>query len=376
MLVHHDERDYNTAATEAAKKARVQLEAIIDKGRTKAASVLKHIQDNQPTDCIAKGKALSFDSIQDNLRVKLGPEPNAPMLDLHRHALQQMSARVGIPWAYLDNLRERGREKGEEWARHLAAYNLNKMYQESGEANARFLLRSVNHEVRGFLSDRYRRLDSRPLLESFAKACSEVKAMPCEGYVTDTKVAVKAILPMIFEPVPNEVMAFGAVWENSDFGNGAHSIRTFCLRLWCTNYAIADLSIREVHLGSKLAEEIEWSEKTHKLDTARSASAIADVVKAHLAPASVDRFMGAIAAASLQKIDPKDVVGTLRRSLTKGETDAVVTKFNEPDVELLPPGNTMWRMSNAISWLAGETEDKERALELMKTAGSLIKAAA
>ena len=77
--------------------------------------------------------------------------------------------------------------------------------------DTRFLLRSVNGEVRGFLSDRFRRLDSRPIVDSFARVCQGVGALPVEGYVTDTKMALKAILPQVFEPVRHEVMAFGAV---------------------------------------------------------------------------------------------------------------------------------------------------------------------
>jgi len=43
-----------------------------------------------------------------------------------------------------------------------------------------------------------------------------------------------------------------------------------------------------------------------------------------------------------------------------------------PDVELLPAGNTSWRLSNAVSWLAGQVEDGERRLELEKVAGQLV----
>jgi hypothetical protein len=65
----------------------------------------------------------------------------------------------------------------------------------------------------------------------------------------------------------------------------------------------------------------------------------------------------------------------LRKSLTKGEVEQVTTAFNSPDVENLPPGNTDWRLSNALSWVAGQTQDAERKLDFMKLAGAVIKAA-
>jgi hypothetical protein len=39
-------------------------------------------------------------------------------------------------------------------------------------------------------------------------------------------------------------------------------------------------------------------------------------------------------------------------------------------------GNTNWRLSNAISWIAGQTKETERNLDLMKTAGEVLPKAA
>ena len=53
--------------------------------------------------------------------------------------------------------------------------------------------------------------------------------------------------------------------------------------------------------------------------------------------------------------------------------EAVVDAFNSPEVEMLPPGNTTWRMSNAISWIANtKVEDEGRTLEVMKVAGAIL----
>jgi len=39
-------------------------------------------------------------------------------------------------------------------------------------------------------------------------------------------------------------------------------------------------------------------------------------------------------------------------------------------------GNTTWCLSNAISWVAGQTENAERKLDLMKVAGEVLPKAA
>jgi hypothetical protein len=38
----------------------------------------------------------------------------------------------------------------------------------------------------------------------------------------------------------------------------------------------------------------------------------------------------------------------------------------------MPAGNSMWRLSNAISWVAGKTEHAERKLEISKVAGQIL----
>jgi hypothetical protein len=38
----------------------------------------------------------------------------------------------------------------------------------------------------------------------------------------------------------------------------------------------------------------------------------------------------------------------------------------------MPAGSTVWRLSNAISWVAGQTKDAERKLDLQKLAGSVL----
>jgi len=38
----------------------------------------------------------------------------------------------------------------------------------------------------------------------------------------------------------------------------------------------------------------------------------------------------------------------------------------------MPAGNSMWRLSNAISSVARKTEDAERKLEISKLAGQIL----
>ena len=365
-IFHHDSRPYAVVAAEAKAHAEGVINTLIDKGRGKATAVFEKIMNEVPKDRIAKGSALTFEHNEETGLTMQIPEPQGTVVEtLHRNAFGQLLARAGIPMQFHRNLEGRGNG----WASELMAHNLNEIYSHSPD---RHLVRSYGGQTRGVLSDKYRRLDSRPLIEAFADSVQNIGAVPVDGLANDTKVSIKALLPEIYEPAPNEVIAFGLQWENSDYGNGAHCMRAFMLRLWCTNFAIADTSLRQVHLGKRLSDDIVFSEETYRLDTAANASALKDMVKHSLSADTVKLYCDAIKNAHEEKIDVSKAVETLKKRLTKGEVDQVVEAFNSPDVEMMPAGNSKWRLSNALSWVAGQLEDGERALELQAEAGRVI----
>lgn len=366
MLVHHSDTPYAEAASDAARHARGILGDLIAKGRDSATSVIEKISQEVPTDHIVRASAVGFD-LAEGQPVMALPAGDAPaeVLSISKHAMQQLCTRANLPQAFATYLQS---EEAAPWGRELLAHNLRECFT---HLPGKYLARSYDGQLRGFLSDSYRRLDSRPLIEAFAQACQSVGAVPVQGYATDAKVAIKAMLPTIYEPVPNEVMAFGLCWENSDYGHGPHSLRVFCLRLWCTNYAIADECFRQVHLGKRLAEDMRYSRRTYELDMRTVASAVQDVVSSTLSADRLAAYCEAIKSAASEVIDIKSAV-TRMRSLTKSESEAVVKTCESDDLRVLPDGQTRWRLSNAISWVAGTVEDAERKLELQKVAGAVL----
>ena len=196
--------------------------------------------------------------------------------------------------------------------------------------------------------------------------------MPIDGHATDTRVAVKAILPYVFEPVPGEALAIGVEWGNSDFGCGKHATRAFLFRLWCLNGATMEDALAQVHLGGKIGDDVELSQRTYELDTRTQVSALRDVVRGVLAPAKVDTLLAAIKQAHEKQVEWRNVGPALAKKLLKGELAEAKAMFEGDDVVNLPPVKSMWRASNAISWIAGKTEDVDRKLELQRLAGELV----
>lgn len=375
-LYHHDNRDYKVAASQAATQARDRLQDEIDKGRSTAADVIARLDAEVPNDRIFSARGMKFrpgyevNSPQPVVLDLHKPSEDLPApLGIHRHALTQVGQRAGVPKRFIDSLSD----SRQHWAQDLLAHNFNEIYSHQ-DAGKRFLVRSVDEEARGFLSDSFRRLDSRPIVQRFAETAHQgFGAVPVRGHYMATRVAIKMLLPMVFEPVENEVMAYGVQISNSDYGDGALTIKAFMLRLWCTNYAITEDALRQVHLGKRLGQSIQFSKETYALDTAATVSAVADITRTLLEPPAVDKLMAGIKQAHEENISPLQVKAFLKANLTNGEAQEVTDKFSSADVELLPPGQTKWRLSNALSWFAGEQDTEADRLRMQELAGKLVK---
>jgi hypothetical protein len=201
--------------------------------------------------------------------------------------------------------------------------------------------------------------------------------VPVEGIGGDLRWAVKAILPMVFQPAAKrgmeEVLAFGVQLSNSDYGKGVLGLNAFCTRLICTNTATLEQVMRQVHLGKRLSDDIEFSEDTYKLDTKTQVSAVKDMVHQILAPEKVNALVARIGEALEARIDPKQAWQELpKMGLLKGEVDKIKEVFLDGDVEVLPRGTTQARLSNAVSWFAKSAATPERRLELEQIAGELL----
>ena len=357
--------------TESRTQAMDKLQSLVLRGRQSAAQVIEHVMNNQPTDRIIKGAAINFEPGSKGVIAKVPVLNDVIDETIHRNALNQMALAVDMPMKFLDSLAD---EKA-PWGKELLAHNMNEIFHQRFRGK-RYLSRSTSGEIRGWLSDQYRRLDSRPIVEAFASAVQDKGALPYQGVVTDTKIAIQAIMPEVYEPIPGELVAYGLSLENSDFGAGALSLRAYLLRIWCTNLAITEETMRQIHLGKRLDDNMIYSQRTYQLDTKTTVSALRDVVSLQLDSKSLTNRMDAVRAASGKEVNTTEARDLLKKVLNKTEAEAALNAYNSPDVYNLPEGQNTWRLSNAISWIAGQTDNAERKLDLMKIAGEVLPKAA
>lgn len=347
-------------------EAKSKLQEIIAKNLQKTADVVSRVMTEVPTDAIVRADTLAFD-FDDRAHMTVTGAASAgaqvcSAYTLSDHAFGQVAERAGVPAQYAREL-----ASGADWQRELGADVLTRTFRHS---KSRHLVRSVNGQARGFLSDKFRRLDNRPILDAFIGEVDRGGAVPYSAMASDTRMAVKAIIPEVRE-VGRDVVALGFELSNSDYGAGTLSLRTFLLRLVCLNGATLEDAMRQVHLGGKLGDNVEFSQRTYELDTKTTVSAVRDVVRGLLAPATFDSLKARIDAASEKEVNWDTVRSSLSKKLTKDELRRAEEAFKGPDVVNLPPGNTSWRASNAVSWLTHSADSADRRLELERIAGQL-----
>lgn len=354
-----------------AAYVRERLQGYIEQGRQKATTVVKNIMSVVPQDRIVAAKAMDFEVGEGGVLRYKTPGHGIDET-LHRNALGQMAGRLEIPMAYVDHLQGIVTEQGAraEWAQNLLARTLREHTTHSGD---RWLVRSVGGEARAVLSDKFRRIDCRPSALALIEVAQDRGLIVSDGIFTETRTSLKFILPQIVEPVPGEHMVFGFDWSNSDFGRGANDLRMFMFRLLCWNGAVGESVVRQVHIGRRLEDDVAYSEKTVQLDAAATASALRDHAAHAISEVRVQQMVEGIRAAHEQKLNPKAAVESLRKALPKGDVEKVVEAFNSPDVENMPGGQSLWRWSNALSFVAGNTEDADKRIDLERLAGDVLK---
>lgn len=290
---------------------------------------------------------------------------------LHQNAIGQLADRMGIPQRYLRTL-----AGGSEWQVLLAAEILNQ--HSDWTQRSRVLVRTVGTQVRGVLSDSYRRLNSVEILIAFVQEAAQQGAVISDAYMNDTKVWAETILPqpLVIPTAKNgEVVIFaGARFSTSDYGDGAVDMRSFLLNGACLNGMVRESVMKQVHLGSKLPDNLRLSNETYELDTKTTVSAVRDLTSGLFSRETLLRKAREIQGASEMEVDFDRELrhltsnGTLLKSESSEVQKILMNNNSEDGVQ---GAATLWKLTQAITAHARELTP-ERSRELHEISGQLM----
>lgn len=300
------------------------------------------------------------------------PEEGLRNFKVNQHAIKQVAEKLSIPGQYLTALLY----SSQDWQRTLAYQIMNT--HNGWTDRSKVLIRSVGDEVRAFLSDQYRRLNSELIFSSHIEEIFANGGALSDGFMDDTRISVESLLPQPIE-VHTEfngtiLLAFGTRLTTSDYGDGALELRSFVMQGVCLNGMVRESVLRAIHLGAKLPDTLGLSQHTYELDSQTTASAIKDLTKNLYSTEIIKTRMLEIKEAAGTRIDAGQELKNLAGRLFKGETEEIgkLLMRNNPE-DGVQGESTLWKLTQGITAYANrEDVATRRRMELQEISGSLF----
>jgi hypothetical protein len=324
---------------------------------------------------------------EDEQGVAIAPEVVIDGLNDHAfgitpYAHGQLADNLEIPRKYYERMKVEQPE--------LLTWNINTWL---GKASSdKRMIRTLDGQIRAFLSPKYRPLDNFDLAEAVLPTLQALDVQVVSSELTATRFYIKGILPQFSDDL-GEGMAFGEghnslrddkgrgkvcaaiVVSNSEVGAGTLRLEPSVFTTWCTNLAImAEAAMKKYHLGRSHDEAANYEvfrDATREADDKAFWLKVADLTKAALSAEGFAAAVLQIRQAAGQKIVSDDLpkvveVLTKRLALPEAVNNSVLK-------HLIQGGDlSAWGLSSAITASANQQEDYELATELEHAGGKVI----
>jgi hypothetical protein len=250
----------------------------------------------------------------------------------------------------------------------------------------RRMVRTMDGQVRAFLSDKYRSLENEDLAEAVLPVLLQRKLIILSCDITETRLYIKAVDPALERDVPAghkrgdgshviyDTCSPAITISNSEVGFGALSIETGTYTKACTNLAMFGASMRKYHTGARaeLSDEVFalLSDRTKRIADAAFWSQVRDLVGAAFDREKFNSTIDKLANASEQKIED-DVIEVVARvakryTFSEAEKSGVLKRLIE-GADL-----TRYGLHAAITRHSADVDDYDRATMFEKLGGEII----
>lgn len=326
---------------------------------------------------IESNKALKKDMIVDTGRLQMtahteGDTPKLVLPDVDglgwQHDIQplahdQIGARAGIPAKYYDRMMQE--------APHLLVENVNHWFHANPE---RRMVRTMDGDVRAFLSDRYQRIEHEEIAEVALPVLMnipDVKIVSCE--ITDRRLYIQAVSPRVEGEIKKgDVVQAGVVISNSEVGAGAVSVRPMIYRLVCLNGMIAAEGFKAYHVGRRIEDTAElWRDDTRKADDRAVLLKVRDMVSGAVDQTRFAAQMAKMRALTEIEAPSVNVAGAVE--VLAAKVGATQDEGNSILAALIKGGDlSAWGMLNAVTAQAHVAKSYDRAVEFEAAGGQLL----
>lgn len=317
-------------------------------------------------DYIADTRSLNVETDRGISRLTLGMDNAAETFIVNELAHRQIADRLQIPVKYYNKMRT-------EYPT-LLDNNINSWFNKSPE---RRMLRTLDGQVRAFLSDRYRRLDNLELADAVLPIIQDMKAAEIvSSEVTDTHMYIKIINKKLkAEVTVGDVVQAGLVISNSEVGLGSLKVEPLLYRLVCKNGLIVkDYAQKRYHVGKQIesddtAYEI-FSDETLVQDDKAFFMKVQDTVRTAIDEVKFNLSVDKLRAATLETTgpDPVKTVEVLADQyvLNQNERGGILRHF------IMAGDNSKYGLINAVTRAAQDMDEYTRATDLERLGGELL----
>jgi len=299
-------------------------------------------------------------------------------------AHQQLATYANIPKAYYDRLLADTELKGvgvlSQCVNHGFQTAINQcLARKTAKHDAR-LLRTMDGSIRGFLSDRYRRLDCFDLLETVFPVLVDKQFKVVSSQLTERRMYVKALTDKIQGDIKvGHVAQFGVAISSSDVGCGSVRIEPLIYELVCKNGMIMNTALRKFHIGRSQAEDDitellsdETKDLTDKAFWHQVRDVLVGSMKEDIFEANLNKLREA-AKAPIKKFDIPEVVDLSMKEvgITSESTKNSIVNYLANGAS--GRGMNKWALANAFTYSAqAEDATYEEATELERAGAKII----
>lgn len=302
------------------------------------------------------------DPKQKELRIHINSQG---LFGIRQTAHEQFASRLGIPKAYYDRMRASSPD--------LLSSNVNHWLRTSEEKR---MVRTLDGNVRAFLSDRYRPLDNFDLAEAVLPSLSQPGYSIESMELTDSKLYIKVVTEKLKGEVrKGDVVQAGICISNSEIGHGSVKIEPLINRLACLNGMISnDHAMRKYHVGrgngeGDLAQEFFRDETRQAADKAFWMK-VKDVVEGSFRQDVFDAIVNSMRDATERKVtgDPVKVVEVTQKHFGLNETE----KSGVLRHLIISGDLTQYGLMNAVTRTSQDVDNYDRATDLERMGGQII----